>query len=35
ERSHEATWRRVGSLLNAFSPDECRNYLRNSGYASA
>ena len=35
ERSHEATWRRVGSLLDTFSPDECRNYLRNAGYASA
>lgn len=35
ERSQEATWRRIGSLLDAFNPDECANYLRNSGYASA
>jgi transposase len=35
ERSHEATWRRVGTLLDAFSPAECRNYLVNSGYGSA
>jgi len=35
ERSHEATWRRIGSLLHAFSPTECRNYLRNSGYGSS
>ena len=31
KRSHEATWRRIGTLLDAFSPTECRNYLRNSG----
>ena len=34
ERTVEATWRRIGALLDAFSPDECANYLRNSGYAS-
>ena len=34
ERSVEATWTRIGALLDAFSPDECANYLRNSGYAS-
>ncbi len=34
ERSHDATWRRVGQLLEIVSPDECANYLRNSGYAS-
>lgn len=33
ERSVEATWRRIGSLLDAFSPSECANYFRNSGYA--
>lgn len=35
ERTVEATWTRIGSLLNAFQPHECANYLRNSGYASA
>ncbi len=35
ERTHDATWRRIGDLLNAFPPRECANYLRNSGYASA
>ena len=35
ERTHEATWRRIGSLLDCFSPDECANYHRNSGYAQA
>lgn len=34
ERSVEATWRRIGSLLEAFPPHECAAYLRNSGYAS-
>ena len=35
ERDHEATWRKVGELLDLVSPTECANYLRNSGYASA
>ena len=34
ERTSEAVWRRIGSLLDAFPPQECANYLRNSGYAS-
>ena len=34
ERSVEATWRRIGTLLDAFPPHECAKYLRNSGYAS-
>ena len=34
ERSTAATWRRIGTLLDAFPPHECANYLRNSGYAS-
>jgi transposase len=34
ERSVETAWRRIGILLDAFSPHECANYLRNSGYAS-
>jgi len=33
-RSIEATWRRIGSLVPIFSPQECANYLVNSGYAS-
>ena len=35
ERSHEPTWRKIGSLLDHFAPDECGRYLVNSGYASA
>ena len=34
ERTHPATWRRVGSLLDLVSATECANYLANSGYAS-
>lgn len=34
ERSVDALWDRIGSLLGAFTPDECANYFRNSGYAS-
>jgi transposase len=34
ERSVEATWQRIGHLLDRFTPDECANYLRNCGYAS-
>jgi transposase len=34
ERTVEATWRRIGQLLDAFRPAECANYLRNAGYAS-
>jgi len=34
ERTIEATWRRIGALLAAFSPAECANYFRNAGYAS-
>lgn len=32
ERTVEATWRRIGALLDQFTPQECRNYLRNAGY---
>jgi len=33
-RDIEATWRKVGELLDLFSPDECANYFKNSGYVS-
>jgi transposase len=35
ERTVEATWRRIGTLLDQFSKQECANYLVNAGYASA
>ena len=34
ERTIEATWKRIGQLLSAFTPTECANYLKNAGYAS-
>jgi transposase len=34
-RSSEATWRGIGQLLAAFTPNECANYFANAGYASA
>jgi transposase len=34
ERTVEAAWQRIGSLLNHFTKDECANYLVNAGYAS-
>ena len=33
-RNVEATWRKVGELLDLFSNQECANYLKNSGYVS-
>jgi transposase len=33
-RTVEDTWLQIGALLTAFSPEECTNYFRNSGYAS-
>jgi transposase len=35
ERTVEDTWRRIGTLIDQFSPDECTNYIANSGYASS
>jgi transposase len=33
-RDIEATWRKVGQLLDLFSPKQCANYLANAGYGS-
>ncbi len=33
ERTAEATWKRSGTLLDLFPPNECAAYLANSGYA--
>src|SRR3546814_19777273 len=35
ERTHEATWQRLGTLLDAFPPHDISNYLSNPGSASA
>lgn len=34
ERSVDALWNRIGTLLGTFSSTECANYFKNSGYAS-
>jgi transposase len=31
-RTRETLWAAIGHILDSFSPDECRNYLANSGY---
>lgn len=31
-RSSESIWRTIGSLLDAFTPEECANYFRHAGY---
>ena len=31
ERTKDAVWRRIGSLLEQFIPQECRNYIQNAG----
>jgi transposase len=35
ERTVEATWRRIGALLDHFTKTECSNYLDKAGYASS
>ena len=35
ERSVSALWDRIGVDIDAFSPQECPNYLRHAGYAPA
>jgi transposase len=32
ERTVEATWLRIGSLLELFTSEECENYFANAGY---
>ena len=34
ERTVETTWKRIGALLQCFTPAECANYFANAGYAS-
>ena len=31
-RTVDDLWNEIGKLLDAFSPDECRNYFASSGY---
>jgi transposase len=35
ERSVGGLWDRIGQVLDAFTPQECANYFRHDGYASA
>jgi transposase len=32
ERTRDGLWRRIGELLDRFTPDECANYLTAAGY---
>ena len=34
ERSIDALWSKIGTLLDAFTPDECSAYLRHAGYSA-
>lgn len=34
ERTVQQTWKRIGTLLDCFTPAECANYVRNAGYGS-
>jgi len=33
-RTIDALWKAIGKSLDAFSPDECAAYLKNSGYSN-
>jgi transposase len=35
ERTIEAVWKRLGTLLDTYTATECANYFRNAGYASS
>ena len=35
ERTRDGLWRRIAALLDRFTPDECSNYLRATGYADS
>jgi transposase len=34
-RTRDALWDTIGQALDAFTPSECQNYIRNSGYEPA
>lgn len=34
KRTVEATWKQIAEILDQFTPKECTNYIRNSGYSS-
>ena len=35
ERTVEALWKAIGTLLDQFSPTECANYIRHCGFAQS
>jgi transposase len=35
ERTIDGLWRRIGALLDQFSPSECANYFRAAGYGDS
>ena len=35
ESTVEATWRKIGSLVGAFTPAECTRYIRHAGYCGS
>lgn len=35
ERTRDGLWRRIGALLDQFTPDECANYFRAAGYGDS
>ena len=34
ERTRDSLWNAIGHILKLYSPDECRNLFRNSGYST-
>lgn len=34
ERTKEAVWREIGSLIDQFTPQECESSIRSAGYGS-
>ena len=35
ERTIDGLWRRIGALLDHFTPSECSNYFRTAGYSDS
>ena len=35
ERTVDGLWRRIGQLLDRFTPHECANYLQAAGYGDS
>ncbi|MGI9434189.1 MAG: IS630 family transposase, partial [Geminicoccaceae bacterium] len=34
KRTIDGLWQAIGDILNQFTPQECRNYLKKAGYGS-